>query len=203
MFRHRFLLTSRYFKCSAPEVSVVPLFVPRVRTQRQNDGHGICNHLPQSTVQHVADCSRTYPRRRHRTDHCEVPRYSAYPIRAGKTPRRRRPRAQPSRSQARNAVQGTRARRCIRIRDPRRDDRTPNSDRTPVRGHRQRHRPRAACSQGGRNSLTASTAYSGSRAIGQDMHRGPPRPDPSSEPAIRKTSIPEASSLAFVSTLRS
>ena len=48
MFRHRFLLTSRYFKCSAPEVSVVPLFVPRVRTQRQNDGHGICNHLPQS-----------------------------------------------------------------------------------------------------------------------------------------------------------
>ena len=42
-----------------------------------------------------------------------------------------------------------------------------------------------------------------SRAIGQDMHLGPPRPEPSSEPEIAMTSIPASSSRVLVSTLRS
>src|SRR4051794_36361841 len=43
----------------------------------------------------------------------------------------------------------------------------------------------------------------GSRATGQDMHRGPPRPLPSSLPGMRTTSTPACSSRALVSTLRS
>ena len=39
--------------------------------------------------------------------------------------------------------------------------------------------------------------------MGQDMHRGPPRPEPSSEPGIRITSIPARSSCRLVSTFRS
>ena len=42
-----------------------------------------------------------------------------------------------------------------------------------------------------------------SRAIGQDMQRGPPRPEPSSDPAIGITSIPASTRRRFVSTLRS
>ena len=49
----------------------------------------------------------------------------------------------------------------------------------------------------------ADQVPSGSRLIGQDMHRGPPRPLPSSLPAIRTTSMPASSSRALVSTLRS
>lgn len=44
---------------------------------------------------------------------------------------------------------------------------------------------------------------SGSRATGQLMQRGPPRPEPSSEPAIRTTSMPASSRRALVSSLRS
>ena len=42
-----------------------------------------------------------------------------------------------------------------------------------------------------------------SRSIGQDMQRGPPRPRPSSEPAIVMTSMPSRRSRVLVSTLRS
>ena len=52
-------------------------------------------------------------------------------------------------------------------------------------------------------AAAADQAPSGSRLIGQDMHRGPPRPVPSSLPAIRITSMPASSSRALVSTLRS
>ena len=48
-----------------------------------------------------------------------------------------------------------------------------------------------------------SIGQSGSRSIGHDMHRGPPRPRPSSAPAIVITSIPAWRSRVFVSTLRS
>ena len=44
---------------------------------------------------------------------------------------------------------------------------------------------------------------SGSRLIGQHMQRGPPRPEPSSEPAIRTTSMPASSRRELVSLLRS
>ena len=44
---------------------------------------------------------------------------------------------------------------------------------------------------------------SGSRVIGQLMQRGPPRPEPSSEPAIRTTSMPASSRRSLVSSLRS
>ena len=47
------------------------------------------------------------------------------------------------------------------------------------------------------------SGQSGSRAIGQDMHLGPPRPDPSSLPLIATTSMPAASSRALVWVLRS
>jgi hypothetical protein len=43
----------------------------------------------------------------------------------------------------------------------------------------------------------------GARSIGQLMHRGPPRPEPNSEPLIAMTSMPARSNWAFVSTLRS
>ena len=49
----------------------------------------------------------------------------------------------------------------------------------------------------------ALPAGSGSRATGHDMQRGPPRPEPSSEPGIRMTSMPARSSCALVSTFRS
>ena len=42
----------------------------------------------------------------------------------------------------------------------------------------------------------------GSRSIGQLMHRGPPRPDPNSEPGMVSTSTPAASRRRLVSTLR-
>ena len=45
--------------------------------------------------------------------------------------------------------------------------------------------------------------HSGSRATGHDMHRGPPRPVPSSDAAIGNTSMPESCSRALVSALRS
>ena len=41
------------------------------------------------------------------------------------------------------------------------------------------------------------------RLTGQLMQRGPPRPEPSSEPAIRTTSMPASSSRELVSSLRS
>ncbi len=47
------------------------------------------------------------------------------------------------------------------------------------------------------------STYSGSRAAGQDMQRGPPRPVPSSDAAIGSTSIPESARRLLVSTLRS
>jgi len=64
-------------------------------------------------------------------------------------------------------------------------------DRLPSEHRRQTRRARAR--QG----------TSESRDTGHDIHLGPPRPDPSSEPLIRSTSIPDASSRALVSTLRS
>lgn len=45
--------------------------------------------------------------------------------------------------------------------------------------------------------------YSGSRATGQDMHRGPPRPVPSSDAEIGSTSMPESARRMLVSVLRS
>ena len=45
--------------------------------------------------------------------------------------------------------------------------------------------------------------HSSSLSIGQDMQRGPPRPRPSSKPAIVMTSIPSRRSSVLVSTLRS
>jgi hypothetical protein len=44
---------------------------------------------------------------------------------------------------------------------------------------------------------------SGSRAAGQDIQRGPPRPVPSSEAGMASTSIPESTRRALVSELRS
>ncbi len=44
---------------------------------------------------------------------------------------------------------------------------------------------------------------SGARRTGHDMQRGPPRPEPSSEPEMRMTSIPDSSRRALVSTVRS
>ncbi|MCR3720264.1 hypothetical protein LY15_002238 [Prauserella flava] len=44
---------------------------------------------------------------------------------------------------------------------------------------------------------------SGPLAMGQDMQRGPPRPEPSSEPAMASTSMPASSRRAFVWVLRS
>jgi hypothetical protein len=42
-----------------------------------------------------------------------------------------------------------------------------------------------------------------SRAIGHDMQRGPPRPEPSSDPAMGITSMPASARRWFVSTFRS
>jgi hypothetical protein len=49
----------------------------------------------------------------------------------------------------------------------------------------------------------AEDDYRRSRLIGQDMHRGPPRPEPSSEPEMAITSMPACSSRVLVSTFRS
>ena len=46
-------------------------------------------------------------------------------------------------------------------------------------------------------------SYCGSRWIGQLMHRGPPRPRPSSPPGISSTSMPFARRSVFVDSLRS
>ncbi len=58
-----------------------------------------------------------------------------------------------------------------------------------------------------RDSTTVTSVsrqdYNGSRAAGQDMHRGPPRPVHSSETAIVRTSIPASSRRALVRVLRS
>ena len=54
-----------------------------------------------------------------------------------------------------------------------------------------------------RGRATPTAQARDSRAIGQLMHRGPPRPEPSSEPAIRTTSMPASSSRSLVSSLRS
>ena len=66
-------------------------------------------------------------------------------------------------------------------------------------------RPRRRRTARGRDRCTAMAqpSASGSRATGQLMQRGPPRPEPSSEPAIRTTSMPASSSRALVSSLRS
>ena len=54
-----------------------------------------------------------------------------------------------------------------------------------------------------RVGVPGAQAASGSRRTGQDMQRGPPRPVPSSEPAIRTTSTPASSSRPLVTVLRS
>ena len=75
-------------------------------------------------------------------------------------------------------------------------------------------RPARVCSvparqkPGLRRSLNRSrefcfAAYSGSRAAGHDIHRGPPRPVPSSEAAIVSTSMPASCRRALVRALRS
>ncbi len=51
--------------------------------------------------------------------------------------------------------------------------------------------------------IKGDPSFQRARLIGQDMHLGPPRPEPSSEPPIRITSMPCRSSCALVSTLRS
>ena len=51
--------------------------------------------------------------------------------------------------------------------------------------------------------LNRGPGQSSSRETGQDMQRGPPRPDPSSEPLIATTSMPASSRRALVSTFRS
>jgi hypothetical protein len=65
------------------------------------------------------------------------------------------------------------------------------------------HRVRRALRDPGRLTYSGLRTYSGSRAAGHDMQRGPPRPVPNSDAAIRSTSIPESSSRALVSALRS
>ena len=62
-----------------------------------------------------------------------------------------------------------------------------------------RRRPPRSCGW----SASPSRPQSGSREIGQDMQRGPPRPEPSSEPEIATTSMPASSRRALVSMLRS
>ena len=49
-----------------------------------------------------------------------------------------------------------------------------------------------AGSSGANGRSAAEVGYSGSRSIGQLMHRGPPRPRPSSPPGISSTSMPFA-----------
>src|SRR6266699_1001049 len=63
--------------------------------------------------------------------------------------------------------------------------------------------PAMVIGRGGPAATSASGAAAGSLPTGQAMQRGPPRPLPSSLPGTRITSIPAASSLALVSTLRS
>ena len=48
-----------------------------------------------------------------------------------------------------------------------------------------------------------SPSSAGSRMIGQLMQRGPPRPRPSSKPAMVITSTPSRRSAVLVATLRS
>ncbi len=63
---------------------------------------------------------------------------------------------------------------------------------------------RAGRGAGGAAAFAARTqAPRGSRRTGQDMQRGPPRPVPSSLPAMRMTSMPASSSRALVTVLRS
>ena len=52
-------------------------------------------------------------------------------------------------------------------------------------------------------SADQQLGQSGSRATGHDMHRGPPRPVPSSDAAMGSTSMPESARRALVSLLRS
>lgn len=58
------------------------------------------------------------------------------------------------------------------------------------------------CSHSNRRSGPYQLFGNGSRSIGQLMHRGPPRPDPNSEPGMVSTSMPAASRRRLVSTLR-
>ena len=58
------------------------------------------------------------------------------------------------------------------------------------------------CSPSNRRSGPHQLFGNGSRSIGQLMHRGPPRPDPNSEPGMVSTSTPAASRRRLVSTLR-
>lgn len=58
------------------------------------------------------------------------------------------------------------------------------------------------CSHSNRRSGPHQLFGNGSRSIGQLMHRGPPRPDPNSEPGMVSTSMPAASRRRLVSTLR-
>ena len=58
------------------------------------------------------------------------------------------------------------------------------------------------CSHSNRRSGPHQLFGNGSRSIGQLMHRGPPRPDPNSEPGMVSTSTPAASRRRLVSTLR-
>jgi hypothetical protein len=50
---------------------------------------------------------------------------------------------------------------------------------------------------------SSTGSYIGSRATGQDMQRGPPRPVPNSDPAMVSTSIPASCRRVLVCTLRS
>jgi hypothetical protein len=49
----------------------------------------------------------------------------------------------------------------------------------------------------------AAARQSGSREIGHDIHRGPPRPEPSSDPEMAMTSIPASTRRWLVSMFRS
>ena len=80
----------------------------------------------------------------------------------------------------------------------------------PEAAHRRCRRARRRSSfdlTGGEVSLleqaASMPAHAGSLSIGQVMHRGPPRPRPSSLPAMLTTSMPCLRSMVFVATLRS
>ena len=94
------------------------------------------------------------------------------------------------------------AERLIGERDPRRAG-------ISVLEHRERLRCPTVTAGGARIDLACEVPgvldyrASGSRCSGQDRHRGPPRPEPSSEPEIASTSMPASASRALVSTLRS
>ncbi len=59
------------------------------------------------------------------------------------------------------------------------------------------------CRSGSWSYSCRGEGSTGSRTIGQDMQRGPPRPRPSSEPAMVMTSMPSWRRRVLVSTLRS